>query len=294
MPRFACPSCGTEKVWKPELAGKHGKCKCGAVIEVPREKPGQPKPQAAPVSFEEAFEAAAAGGYDVADKPAPVAEPVVPKVIVEREEADGSVSTVGTRTVVRSERAMIPRRKGLKREEKPEGPPPTNVVRDWVLPGVLIVIGIPLAFAAERYQGADMAWKPMSIVTNTVLLNIVAGLALVIGGVFAASAMGGVAFDEPIPQVIYKLCGIALAPAALGQLALLYFGGVDGAQNINGGIALTFVSLGCYFALFMLLFRLPLSDQFVCVMLIFIIRVAVAYVIHKLGGIKSGNSMEPI
>ncbi len=103
--------------------------------------------------------------------------------------------------------------------------------------------------------------------------------------------MGGVAFDEPVPIVIYKLCGIALAPAALGQLAMFYFGGVGGVENINGGIAGTFVSLGCYFALFMLLFRLPLSDQFVCVMIIFIARVAVAYMIHRLGGVKNMNDI---
>jgi hypothetical protein len=301
-PRFACPQCGSEKVWKPELAGKHGKCKCGAVIAVPREAPGAVKQQSAPASFEEAFEAAAAGAYDVADDPEPAApsaagKPFVPQpVLIEREEADGSVSTVGavSRPMVHSERAMIPRRRGLKREEKSEGPPPINPLRDYILPGILIAAGIPLAFAAERYQGGDLAWKPMSMVTNTVLMNIFAGLALVIGGVFAASAMGGVAFDEPVLQIIYKLCGVALAPAALGQLALLYFGGVDGAENINGGIALTFVSLGCYFALFMLLFRLPMSDQFVCVMVIFIIRVGVAYLIHKLGGVKNMNGMEPL
>src|SRR5689334_273899 len=34
-PRFACAACGKQYAWKPELAGKKGKCKCGATMDVP-------------------------------------------------------------------------------------------------------------------------------------------------------------------------------------------------------------------------------------------------------------------
>ena len=156
---------------------------------------------------------------------------------------------------------------------------------------VFIVVGVPLCFVAARYPGGDGTWKTVSEVTGPVMMNIVASLALVIGGVFAASAMGGVAFDEPVPQVIYKLCAVALAPGALGQLALFYFGGPGGMENVNGGLMGTFVSLACYFALFMALFRLPLSDQFVCVVVIFIIRAAVAYMMFRLQGAKNMNDI---
>jgi hypothetical protein len=40
-PKFACASCGKEYKWKPELAGKKGKCKCGGVLSIPAEEPGQ-------------------------------------------------------------------------------------------------------------------------------------------------------------------------------------------------------------------------------------------------------------
>jgi hypothetical protein len=33
--KFGCPSCGRQFTWKPELAGKSAKCKCGATIKVP-------------------------------------------------------------------------------------------------------------------------------------------------------------------------------------------------------------------------------------------------------------------
>src|SRR3954470_19114902 len=33
--RFHCPSCQKDYRWKPELAGKRAKCKCGETFEVP-------------------------------------------------------------------------------------------------------------------------------------------------------------------------------------------------------------------------------------------------------------------
>src|SRR5258706_11522950 len=32
---FSCDACGKQYPWKPELAGKRAKCKCGAVLSVP-------------------------------------------------------------------------------------------------------------------------------------------------------------------------------------------------------------------------------------------------------------------
>ena len=38
-PKFNCSTCGKEYRWKPELAGKKAKCKCGNVIPVPTKSP---------------------------------------------------------------------------------------------------------------------------------------------------------------------------------------------------------------------------------------------------------------
>src|SRR5215471_14931347 len=40
---ITCPTCSKEYRWKPELAGKRVKCKCGEVIAVPA---SQPEPEA--------------------------------------------------------------------------------------------------------------------------------------------------------------------------------------------------------------------------------------------------------
>ena len=42
----ACTSCGKEFRWKPELAGKKAKCKCGSVISVPAKPPAPPAQKA--------------------------------------------------------------------------------------------------------------------------------------------------------------------------------------------------------------------------------------------------------
>src|SRR5436305_592896 len=83
---------------------------------------------------------------------------------------------------------------------------------------------------------------------------------------------------EPPPVVILKLCAVALAPGAVGSLADHWIGG------FNGNMAGAFVAIGCYFALFLLLFRLPVSDQVVCVLILWIIRAGVAYLAFRLEG----------
>ena len=37
--RFSCPACNRSFTWKPELAGKKAKCKCGSTLTVPTEPP---------------------------------------------------------------------------------------------------------------------------------------------------------------------------------------------------------------------------------------------------------------
>ena len=56
--KFSCPSCGRQFTWKPELAGRNAKCKCGGTIKVPQQ------PQAAPLAPSQAPAAAPAASDD--------------------------------------------------------------------------------------------------------------------------------------------------------------------------------------------------------------------------------------
>ena len=64
-PKFSCASCGREFRWKPELAGKKAKCKCGAVVAVPSVAPGA---ATAPAAVEH-------DPFEMAGEPEPVAPP---------------------------------------------------------------------------------------------------------------------------------------------------------------------------------------------------------------------------
>jgi hypothetical protein len=304
-PHFSCPQCGSKKVWKPEIAGRTARCGCGNILKIPAEQPGvaaaAAKRQVALVSddpFEAAAAEAAAAGGDGHDElaPAPAAPSrggrkpttfIPPEVVIEREGADGSVQTVGAvaRTVVRAQNpALLTAHKRLKREE-PEPEPAASMVRDYVLPGILIALGVYLCFLDGQYKGSEGGWQPLDKVVGPVLINMAASLAFAVGAVFAASAMGGVAFTEPVPVVIYKLCGVALVPGAIGSLALSYIGG------INGSMAGTFLALACLFVLFMMLFRMSMEDRVVCVMLMFIIRAGVQYLAWRFEGYRQGSEI---
>jgi hypothetical protein len=38
--KFPCGECGREFTWKPEIAGRKARCKCGATLTVPKTRPG--------------------------------------------------------------------------------------------------------------------------------------------------------------------------------------------------------------------------------------------------------------
>jgi hypothetical protein len=70
-PKFNCPSCGKEYKWKPELAGKKGKCKCGSVMLVPAKAPKVKVPE--PELAEDTYDVADSSG--AAEEDAPLAPP---------------------------------------------------------------------------------------------------------------------------------------------------------------------------------------------------------------------------
>lgn len=74
----ACASCGKEYRWKPELAGKRAKCKCGGVVSFPKADPvaaaAPPPPPPPPPDLPEGFE-----DFGVAeDAPPPPPPPPIP------------------------------------------------------------------------------------------------------------------------------------------------------------------------------------------------------------------------
>jgi hypothetical protein len=44
-PKFSCPTCRREFVWRPQIAGKNAKCKCGETVHVPEDAPPLEAPE---------------------------------------------------------------------------------------------------------------------------------------------------------------------------------------------------------------------------------------------------------
>ena len=73
MDQIVCTSCSKAYRWKPELAGKMGKCKCGQLLQFPVDDPGA---QAVMPKEEEA------GEYELNEPVAAPSKPVAPKPAV--------------------------------------------------------------------------------------------------------------------------------------------------------------------------------------------------------------------
>jgi hypothetical protein len=269
--RIVCDGCGKTYKWKPQLAGKRVKCACGAVVTVPTaavaEEPAELDDLYALASDAESKRAAAESEAPIAvQAPAPIVPPPTPVV-------KPGLAAAG----VKDPLPFVYRRKGLAEEPKEQIKP--SPLRDWVLPAGLVPLGLWLSFV-EGFGGNDGAMQISSI-----LITIFCNIGLIIGAVFIASAIAGVALQDPIPITIFKLCAVALAPGAIGGIIGNSIGG------LNGEIVAPLVSVVMLLGAFLLLFRMAIQDMVICVMLAWIIRSGVMYAMWRAEGIMSDSAI---
>ena len=191
----------------------------------------------------------------------------------------GEADTAARVTIdtTKSVMADIPYRKGLRTEpaEAPAAVP--SQIRDILLPLALIAAGL-WAAAADAMAGTGGSNTTLASVAGPLILNIAVGLSLAVAAVLGGSMMAGIAFHGPLWQNILKLFAVALLPLPLESMAGRAVGG------INGDIVSSLVSVSLYFAVFWAVFKMAWSDRTVCVLLIWIIRSGVAYLMFRLTG----------
>ncbi len=156
--------------------------------------------------------------------------------------------------------------------------------RGVLLPEVLIVVGFGLSILNVAYQGSGKVHS-VGVSTAPAAFQMLAGVGLVFAAIYCASLMGGVSFSDPIWQVAIRLGAIALLPGAVGGLLQHWMG------DLNGQIFGSLINLGLIFILFWIMFRMANQERVTCVMLIFIIRVAVDYFTFRIQGIINGESI---
>jgi hypothetical protein len=63
--KFTCSKCGREFTWKPEIAGRKAKCKCGTILTVPKQPPRSAPPPPEPDEFDLAGDMGGDMGGDI-------------------------------------------------------------------------------------------------------------------------------------------------------------------------------------------------------------------------------------
>jgi hypothetical protein len=271
-----CPSCGKQFRWKPELAGKRAKCKCGGVIAIP----AQPAP-AQPADDQDE--------YDIA----PTAAPVAPRAAnaVPPPAASGAPAHVeGQPGLSPSAAAAVLQRLGRTAAEVPrakerlldDGPSmedafKPSIIRDFVLPSILILAGVALSFMEAMKAGPTPA-PTIAAAVPIVAMKLVLGVVLVLGGMFLSVVVAEVCFIGPIPLTAFKLTGIAVGVASVYGLLCYALGDTAGAA------AGTFAAIALYGLLYWLLMRLDLKDTAICVIITWIVVTAANYIAYKIEG----------
>ena len=179
--KFACPTCGKQYSWKPQLAGKKAKCACGAAIVVPNaEAPSPPPPPSSAASsnpLDDPYDFAVPD--DSAPPPVPKASPpqfaTAPVPAAHTAVAGAGVSGMGY--VATQSRAEKYRRTGPAEDSLVSKP------RDVYLPYGLCVAGGLAIFAWAMYalgvrsDGIAMVSVVAGLIT-LIKTGVILGLAL--------------------------------------------------------------------------------------------------------------------
>lgn len=241
-PQFHCSGCKASYRWKPELAGKKAKCKCGQVMEVPAE-PDE-------------------GLYDLVDEPPP------PRAGSPTAVPSASVSPAAMPAAAaagRIIRPVVPYASAAR--QRPEDEELERAYRrvHFYLPMGLILAGTVLAlFVNMRVYDISLAGA-----TLVVGIKLLIDLVLIFGGCLLAIKLMDFSLGAPA-EAILKLCAIAIAPGALAGLIELW---VDPAV----GLLVSFLMLGVYFILLKVFFDLDGGEVMMLSVLIWLIRTWVGY-----------------
>ncbi|MCC6421894.1 MAG: hypothetical protein IT447_00265 [Phycisphaerales bacterium] len=276
-PQFQCVGCNKTYRWKPELAGKKAKCKCGQVMEVPAEPPMPPEEE---------------GLYDLVDEPQP--RPQVQGSVMAPSPASNQPSPVAPAATMSATPAsgrigspVLPYASVARPRPVDEDSVGEERGKHFYLPIALIVVGTALAlFVNMRFYEISLAGA-----TLVVGIKLLIDLVLIFLGCLIAIKLMDISLGSP-GEALLKICAIAIAPGALGGLIELWVGPA-------AGMLVGFLMLGIYFILFKVFFDLDGSEMMILTVIIWLIRTWVGYflagvlllgLMTALGASSSGGS----
>ena len=275
--RVACPSCGTNYRWKPELGGKKVRCKCGNPFEIPAFPPvgaagagpielavgaapparcpscgGEIKPTAV-ICLNCGFNLKTGQALNTQMGDVPVPPGVVPAMLA----AMGKPSATA---------------KALEEREDDAG---SNELYDLYLPAGMIALGVLIVFCqayfAQTFDAYGGATGGFLTAITAVGATLLVSVPLLLGGLMAAAKIGGIGFG-PIHLAIFKLTAISLGPSAIADMiAVLLTWTIDETGWAAGMFAL-FAKIGIYWALIAALFNLDLGETMLTVVVIYFVQ----------------------
>lgn len=266
-----CPSCGKQFRWKPEMAGKRAKCKCGSVIAIPAE----PNPARSSAEQDE---------YDIAPAPAEAAKPQAAPVHAEQQPGLSLAAAAAVLQRLGRTTAEVPRAKERLMDDGPgvEEAFRPSIVRDFVLPAILIAAGIALAFVEAMRTGQTPAATVVAALP-IVAIKLVIGVGLVLGGMFLAVVAAEVCFIGPLWLTAFKLTAVAIGVASVYGLLTHALG------ESAGAAAGTFAAIALYALFYWLLMRLDVKDTAICTIITFILVTGANYIAYKIEGARKDS-----
>jgi hypothetical protein len=261
--RFHCDACGKGYRWKPELAGKKVKCKCGHVMFCPIAE-----------SRDEAEDAL----YDLAPEPAPQSVP----------SAQPALSVAAVPAMVHSPANVRPapsatisyQRADVSRDAVDDYFP--DRVKDLYAPLILIGVSTLIEVVAALISGARIGSRSTAVsgVASFPMAVMVVGVGMIVStvimmiGILIAAKARGISFG-PFWTAVLKLAAVAIAPDALVTLLRPVLSLIP----LLGGLIGWVLGFILYFALLGVFFDLDQSDTWYCVCVIFLVKLVLFFVV---------------
>jgi hypothetical protein len=295
--KFSCGGCGKTYKWKPELAGKRAKCKCGYVMTVPSEPPGGDELDDLYALAEEAsakkHEAVVEGircpscgggmqpgeamcvscGFNMKTgrRAAAQAMPVGGAVAMAGAGAGGAASSIlaygGGKVAAKT----------VGKDEVGDA----NLI-EYYVPIGLIAFGLFVAILQQmRFTTSPVG---IGIAMGMVIVATVVDLVLMLGACLIAVKLIDASFGSPGPALL-KLAAISLTPGAVAATVTFLF------QGSVGGFVGWAVALVLYYILFSYLFDLDGSEVMILTFIVWAVRTFVgAFIIIALLAVFFGSS----
>ncbi len=244
---FACEGCGKQYAWKPELAGRAVKCRCGAVMRAPAEPPA-PDDEL----------------YGLTDQPtsAPAPAPVPAPAAAAPPVPTSPASLRPAPAKILPYAGKIP---------APAVEFDTDKLKNIHAPLALIAAGLVVLCISTWWNAGTRGLMP---VFAAVGIQLAISTTLMLAAVLFVSKQRGFQIGS-LHSAILKLLAISLGPAAVMSVLGLFLQFVP-----LGFVANLLIGLCLYFALIGFFFDLDQEDTWACVWVTFVVNVAVSLVVR--------------